>query len=208
MLDRVIVRYDLERHPFPQMVRDHVGYDLARLHEQYEFDRLVRGTEQHTVLHKLLYSIGPEFGDMYRAFVADVVQPTIGGEIFYQRIPNFRFQLPNNVAVRGMHRDRDDGHQPAEINCWMPLTPVCESSSVWIERADGAGDHRPALAQPGEMLIFDGPNLEHGNVLHTGDSTRVSFDFRVVRQHAFVKSDKRSMYEQVRYAIGEYFDPL
>lgn len=208
MLSHVIIPYDLDRFPFPSIVEEHVGSPLARLHERYEFERLARGTEQHTPLHALLYSIGPSFHDLYRRFVGDFVARTVGGDLLFQRIPNFRFQLPGNIAVRGYHRDRDDGHQVSEINCWMPLTPVDETSAVWIESTDGAGDHRPVVAQPGEMLVFDGANLEHGNVVHDGRSTRVSFDFRVIRRHLFVASEQLSMYRGVRFDVGEYFEPL
>ena len=32
----------------------------------------------------------------------------------------------------------------------------------------------------GQMLVFDGANLEHGNRINRSDETRVSFDFRVI----------------------------
>jgi hypothetical protein len=207
MLDHVIIDYDLERFPFPSIVAEHVGSPLDRLHEHHSYERLARGTEQHTPLHAVLYAIGPGFHELYRSFVEEVVAPAIGDDLLVQRIPNFRFQLPGNVAVRGFHRDRDDGHQEAEINCWVPLTPVEESSAVWIESIEGKGDHRPVLVQPGDMLVFDGANLEHGNVVHDGCSTRVSFDFRVVRRSLFEVSDRRSMYRSVRFDVGEYFTP-
>lgn len=208
MLNHVIINYDLDRFPFPSLVGKHVGSPLDRLHERFSFERLSRGTEQHTELHALLYSVSSDFHALYLRFVEEVVAGAIGPDLLYQCIPNFRFQLPGNVAVRGFHRDRDDGHQEAEINCWMPLTPVDETSAVWIESFDGRGDHRPVLAQPGEMLVFDGANLEHGNVVHDGESTRVSFDFRVVRRHTFAATDRRSMYRGVRMDVGDYFAPL
>lgn len=208
MLDRVVVAYDLQRYPFPTVVRDHLGLELATLHEHYHYDRLVRGTEQHTELHARLYALGAPFHELYRRFVREVVQPALGGELLVQIKPNFRFQLPGNVAVRGFHRDRDDGHQMAEINCWVPLTPVVPTTAVWIETYEGSGDHTSAPAQPGQLLLFDGANLEHGNLPNESPSTRVSFDFRVARAQAFVPSDARSMYRSVRFSIGEYFEPL
>lgn len=208
MLDRVTVKYDLERYPFPRIVEKHVGSPLALLHEQYAYDRLSCETEQHTDLHAVLYDIGPEFFETYQQFLVGVVAPLVGGELIFQRIPNFRFQLPGNVAVRGFHRDRDDGHQAAEINCWVPLTSVDESSAVWMEGWEDAGYHQPALVQPGEFLLFDGANLEHGNKVSRSLTTRVSFDFRVARRAVFVDSAARSMYRSVSFRIGEYFDVL
>jgi hypothetical protein len=208
MLDRVVVRYDLERFPFPAIVEKHVGHALPLLHETYSYDRLRRGTEQHTELHALLYEVGPVFHETYRRFLHEVVRPLLGDDLVFQRIPNFRFQLPGNVAVRGFHRDREDGHQAAEINCWVPLTPVDETSAVWMETWEGAGNHAPAVVQPGELLVFDGSNLEHGNQVNASATTRVSFDFRVARRSVFLDSPDRSMYRDVSFRVGDYFDVL
>lgn len=208
MIDRIVIGYDLERYPFPGLVREHVGSDLTHLHERFSFERLERGTEQHTDLHKLLYEIGDEFFDSYRRFLVEVVKPLLGDAIVYQRIPNFRFQLPGNLAVRGFHRDREDGHQPAEINFWVPLTPIESSNAVWIESSEGAADFSPALVQPGQVLVFDGANLEHGNHLSTSSTTRVNFDFRVIRKPCYTASDERSMYRDIRFVIGDYYDVL
>ncbi len=208
MLDRFVIDYSLDRYPFPQVVQEHVGKELPLLHEHFQYPRLVRGFEQHTDLHALLYSIGPEFHTLYRRFLVEFVQPIFGEDLYVQRIPNFRFQLPGNIAVRGLHRDRDDGHQSAEINCWVPLTPMGPTSAVWIESTDGRADHTPSPAQPGQMLVFDGANLEHGNVDSAEETTRVNFDFRDVRARLLAQSDERSMYREVPFTADDYFELL
>src|SRR5215472_9323904 len=182
MLPWVIIQYDLDEFPFPAIVARHVGSELSRLHERYQLERLAYGTEQQT--------------------------PLIGDDVIYQMRPNFRVQLPGNIAVRGFHRDRDDNHLKTEINCWLPLTPVSDTTAVWIESWEGAGDHRPAVVQPGELLVFDGSNLEHGNRESTSATTRVSFDFRVVPGSVFQPSNARSVYLGVRFQLGEYFARL
>jgi ectoine hydroxylase-related dioxygenase (phytanoyl-CoA dioxygenase family) len=208
MIDRIILDYDLERYPFPRIVEEHVGSKLTHLHEEYSYERFARGTEQHTDLHKLLYAIGPSFREAYLEFLSDVVRPLLGDAIVYQRIPNFRFQLPGNIAVRNFHRDREDGHQPAEINFWVPLTPIEPSNAVWIESFEGGCDFSPALVQPGQVLVFDGANLEHGNHESRSATTRVNFDFRVIRRPCYVETDATSMYRGIRFKIGEYYDVI
>ena len=208
MLPWVIIQYDLDEFPFPAIVARHVGSELSRLHERYQLERLAYGTEQQTPLHELLYSIGEPFFETYARFLRRVVRPLIGDDVIYQMRPNFRVQLPGNIAVRGFHRDRDDNHLKTEINCWLPLTPVSDTTAVWIESWEGAGDHRPAVVQPGELLVFDGSNLEHGNRESTSATTRVSFDFRVVPGSVFQPSNARSVYLGVRFQLGEYFARL
>jgi ectoine hydroxylase-related dioxygenase (phytanoyl-CoA dioxygenase family) len=208
MLGFLIVNYERLAFPFQQIVESHVGYELSQLHQRYRFERLARGTEQHTALHRHLYSIGPDFFSLYHRFLHEVVTPLVGEPIIYQQKPNFRVQLPGNVAVRGYHRDRDDHHLRTGINFWVPLTPVSRHTAVWIETWEGSGRYRPACAQPGQVLVFDGANLSHGNRTNESTRTRLSFDFRVVPASLFESSSDRSMYKGVRFALGEYFERL
>ena len=90
----------------------------------------------------------------------------------------------------------------------IPLTPVTRHTAVWIETWEGSGDYRPACAQPGQVLVFDGANLSHGNRTNQSTQTRVSFDFRVVPSSVFEPSEGRSMYKGVRFTLGEYFERL
>ncbi len=208
MLTNVLLPYDTEKFGFYGLVRDHLGFEPSKLHEHYSFDRLRRGTEQHTEAHKRLYAIDDSFRVLYRQFVGEVIRPFLGESIVFQAIPNFRVQLPDNVSVRGFHRDRDDAHPVTEINFWVPLTPVEESNAVWMETAEGAEDYRPLLAQPGQVLVFDGANLSHGNQVSSADLTRVSFDFRVILKRLFVPSEDRSMYKGIKFDVGEYYEEL
>ncbi len=208
MLGFLIVNYDRSAFPFEKIVAEHVGHDLSTLHQCYQFERLKRGTEQHTAIHRHLYAIGPEFFSLYHRFLDKLVTPLIGESIVYQRKPNFRVQLPGNIAVRDFHRDRDDNHLRTGINFWVPLTPVSQDTAVWIETWEGSDRYRPGCAQPGEVLVFDGANLRHGNRTNESTQTRLSFDFRVVPDSLFESSTARSMYKGVQFIIGEYFDRL
>ncbi|MCY9555869.1 hypothetical protein M5W98_30185, partial [Paenibacillus apiarius] len=165
---------------FRQVVTEHLGFPPEQGDRHSSAPLLGRGTEQHTDMHKALYEISDSFREVHRSFVREFVLPLIGEPVVYQRIPNFRVQFPGNLGVRGMHRDREDGHDVNGLNFWLPLTPLEESNALWMEIAEGAGEHRCVPCQPGQVLVFDGANWEHGNRISTASTTRVSTDFRVV----------------------------
>ncbi|WP_442782679.1 hypothetical protein [Collimonas fungivorans] len=209
MLNHLIVKYDIERYPFARIVASHLKCsNLAAIHHVHQYPRFDCAIEQSTELHHRLYAIGKEFFDVYGRFIRDQIAPMIGDEIVYQARPNFRFQLPGNVAVSGFHRDRDNHHHTAEINFWVPLTPVSEHTAVWIESSEGKQDFHPYVAQYGEILVFDGANLMHGNVVNESQVTRFSFDFRAVPARLFENTGMRSVNTEVPMSVGCYFAPL
>jgi len=209
VLSRLIVRYDHERYPFGPIVAEHLGIpDLSMLHETYSYSLFTRTHDQNTDLHRKLYSIGERFFQTYRLFLHEQVRHMVGDDIVFQKIPNFRFQLPSNVGVGAFHRDRDNNHSPNEINFWVPLTPVTRTTAVWLESAEGRRDYSPCLLQYGEMLVFDGANLEHGNKLNQSGRTRVSFDFRVVPAGIYEDNVAETVVMKQRLVVGEYFEHL
>ena len=209
MLGKLIVRYDTERYPFARIMADHLGVpDLSLLHHTYRFPLLTRGTDQATELHRRMYEVGETFSQTYRRFVAEQVLDLIGEEIVYQKIPNFRAQIPSNVGVGYFHRDRDNNHSPSEINFWVPLTSVTEHNTIWIESTEGRGDFRPAILDYGQMLVFDGANLEHGNQINRSDRTRVSFDFRAIPLSVYEDNPRRTVVMQTKLVVGEYWERL
>lgn len=209
MLNKLIVRYDTERYPFASIVADHLGLaDLSLLHHSYEYPLFTRTTDQATDLHRHLYAIGKNFFDTYRLFVREQVLDLIGEDIVFQKIPNFRVQLPSNVGVGNFHRDCDHNHSPTEINFWIPLTPVTETTAVWLESQEGKRDFRPCILEYGQALVFDGANLEHGNQINRSGRSRVSFDFRVIPFSVYEDNPANTVVMKRRLMIGEYFECL
>jgi len=64
------------------------------------------------------------------------------------------------------------------LNVWLPLTPVWDENSIWIESEEGKEDFVPVELDYGQGLVFDDSNLRHGSKANQTPSTRVSFDFR------------------------------
>ncbi|QIS04256.1 hypothetical protein F5X71_19670 [Nocardia brasiliensis] len=203
------LEYDLQKYPFDQIVRTHLGVErLEDLHRHHVVPRLTTENEQSTELHRLMYTIGQDFYDVYTRFVAEWVQPLFGAEVVFQERPNFRFQTPGNVAVARWHRDSDAGHHRRETNIWVPLTAVNECNCVWLESRSGSEEFQPAVVSVGSALIFNACELKHGNVRNTSGQTRVSFEFRVILAAEYQDSEKVSVNLGRRFALGEYFRRL
>ena len=133
------------------------------------------------------------------------IRPRYAEAIVYQRIPTFRIHLPENVAVGRFHRDREFGHQPTETNFLLSFTEAAGTNAVWIESAEGAKDYHPINLQYGEIAVFDGANLEHGNVRNTTGKSRLSVDFRVVPRSLHTDSAAGSVDKKMPLNIGNYY---
>jgi hypothetical protein len=62
-----------------------------------------------------------------------------GGEgaltsLAFQVQPALRVVPPSCKRVGQPHRDRDYGHQPGQINFWLPLSAASGSNTLWVER--------------------------------------------------------------------------
>ena len=141
----------------------------------------------------------------YEAFVCDVVcahvaDRYVGGcdEIIFQALPSLRVAVPSDKASGIRHRDGAYGHQPGQINFWLPLAPAFGHNTLWLEppttgdAGDGAEDvgagqqrYQSAAAWPlegdfGTLHRFHGHQCFHYTRPNDTPATRVSLDFRVV----------------------------
>ena len=58
----------------------------------------------------------------------------------------------------------------------------------------------------GQVLVFDGANLFHGNHTNETPTTRVSFDMRVVDESRFNPTGKNTVNKQKKFELGSYFE--
>lgn len=202
-----LIRYDTGKFPFRDIVCTHFGVrELESIREDREV--LSRDKDQSTAWHRKFYAIGDDYFDCYHAFLKDIIRPLYNRPFVYQKIPTFRVHLQNNVAVGAFHRDRDYNHGCNEVNYWLPFTDAWGTNTIWIESEEGKQDFRPHPVKYGEVLEFDGANLEHGNQVNTTGRTRVSVDFRIVPLASFVPSGFRSINTATPFTIGGYFEVL
>jgi len=217
-----ILRYDTTRYPFREAVARALGMtpdaELELIHEQLDmkgayYPVLSRETDQSTGWHRRFYSAWDHPGGLkgiYMAFLANVVGPHHADQapLLNQRIPTFRVHLPWNRAIGEFHRDVDYAHQAEEVNWWVPVTEARRTATVWVESEPWRGDHQPMELGYGEVLVFSGALLEHGNQINREWMTRVSFDFRVLAESALREDGRRSISIGMPMTIGGYWERL
>lgn len=203
-----LISYDQNAYNFRQAIEQIIGSsNLEFLHQEENYGLFDREHDQSTKWHKAYYARFAEFNDVYVPFVRDYIKPLLGLEkLVYQRIPTFRVHLVGNIAVGEWHKDRTYNHGVTEVNFWMPFTHAYGNNTIWTESEEDKGDYKPYEVWPGELFVFDGANLNHGNKVNDTEHTRVSVDFRVVDFNKFQPSEKGSINNNTRFDIGGYFD--
>ena len=103
-----------------------------------------------------------------------------------------------------MHTDAEYGHQPGEVNFWLPFTSLDETSTLWAESAPHNGDFYPLLLQVGEVWHFPGSTCRHFTKPNISGKTRVSLDFRCSVASCFDRSWKlRGSGDKSRHSMRE-----
>jgi ectoine hydroxylase-related dioxygenase (phytanoyl-CoA dioxygenase family) len=206
-----IHEYDVGVFDFGRLVAEALRIDqLAEAHNTSgDYEIFSRETDQSSVFHARFYDWFREsdaFTQLYRRFIATVITPLIGEELVFQRIPNLRVHLPGNVAVGEFHRDADYHHGGEEVNFWTALTDAHDTNTIWIESEPDKGDFQPMDLHYGQVLMFDGVHLRHGNKTNETGRTRVSFDFRVIPRSRYHDRSETTVNAGMRFVVGEYFD--
>ena len=142
---------------------------------------------------------------MYNLFVNDVIMPLFDEEILYQKIPTFRVHQPNNLAVAEYHRDSDYSHSEHEINFYLPLTKAWGNNTIWTETEYDKKDFSPINANVGDVVMWNGSLLLHGNKLNDTGKSRVSVDFRILPKSKYKITNDISITNKTKMVIGDYW---
>jgi len=209
------IQYDTKKYDFKSIIEkimsdDNHDVDLYNLHKIKDYDVLKREEDQSTIWHKKYYDkFFNEVEPLYKELINEIKEMFNYDEIIYQKIPTFRVHLGNgNLAVGEWHKDRAYNHGTTEVNFWLPFTDTNEENSVWMESKEDKGDFKPYKVNYGEILVFDGANLTHGNKENKSDKTRVSIDFRLVSVDKFKPNQEGSINMNVKFDLGGYFNKL
>jgi hypothetical protein len=205
------LKYDTSLYPFREIVKTNLKTNtLENLHEVEKYDTLVREKDQSTTWHKRFYRDDlNRFQKLYNTLIKNFIKYEFElDEIIYQKIPTFRVHLKDNQAVGEWHRDRDYNHGKSEVNIWLPFTDAYDTNTIWIESDEDKNDFKPYNVSYGEVLVFNGANLIHGNKTNIEHDTRVSVDFRIVNPTEFIPSTKGSINTNTSFDIGGYFQKL
>jgi ectoine hydroxylase-related dioxygenase (phytanoyl-CoA dioxygenase family) len=145
---------------------------------------------------------------LYINFVKHLASSFNYTELIYQKIPTFRAHLVDNLGVGEWHKDRTYNHGTTEVNFWLPFTDTYDTNTIWVESKEDLGDYSPHNVKYGEILVFSGANLMHGNKINKTTDTRVSVDFRLVEPTKFIPNTEGSINMKTPFDIGGYFEKL
>lgn len=206
------ISYDTAKYPFRQIVSEmlEVNVPLEQLHTLEHYDLVTREKDQKTIWHKKYYDLFiQKFYPTYTQLVNELKESFGYSSIIYQKIPTFRVQLANgNLGVGEWHKDRTYNHGVTEVNFWMPFIDTNDVNTIWMESKEDKGDYKPYNVKYGEILVFSGANLHHGNKHNTSNDTRVSVDFRLVDPEKFISNEAGSINMNTSFSIGGYFEQL
>ena len=88
----------------------------------------------------------------------------------------------------------------------MPLNLARGSSTIWSESEDGKEDYSPINGDFGQIIMWDGANLKHGNMTNTTGLTRVSMDFRIMDYSKYDQNqNKETVSASRKLILGDYF---
>lgn len=191
---------------------------LSKIHNNQNFisyQKFTREKDQSTIYHKSFYELAREksFIELYRNFISEHIKPIFGEEVVYQKIPTFRIHFPGNIAVGEYHRDRNYrdpewAKKVKEFNFFLPLTMSYGTNTIWVESEEGKEDFSPIISKYGEVIMWDGSNLLHGNKTNNEKDTRISFDFRVMPLSRYEESNHGSINMNSKFAIGGYYEKI
>ena len=210
------ISYDTQKYPFREIVSQMLEIwegntiPLEDLHLLEKYDTFIKGTEQSTKWHKMYYDkFTKEFYPLYFELIKELKEKFEYDEMIYQKIPTFRIQFAEgNLGVFEWHKDRSYNHGTSEVNFWMPFVNTNEQNTIWMESKEDKDDYKPYKVNYGEILVFDGANLQHGNKPNESGETRVSVDFRLVDPNKFIPNQNGSIYMKTKFDIGGYFEKI
>lgn len=203
-----IFKYDTEEYNFRKIISNSLkDQNLENLHKEFDFYLLERNKDQSTQFHKNFYKNYDlnGFKELYEKFIKEFCCLLMDAKLVYQAKPTFRVHMPNNLGVGEFHKDSDYNHPLEEINLLVPVTEAKDTSTIWIESAPNLGDYKPINLQYGEILVFRGGLLKHGNKINETKKTRVSFDFRVIPEQEFKPNTYASINTGMKFEIGSYY---
>eukprot|EP00448_Togula_jolla_P011890 CAMPEP_0170617498 /NCGR_PEP_ID=MMETSP0224-20130122/26452_1 /TAXON_ID=285029 /ORGANISM="Togula jolla, Strain CCCM 725" /LENGTH=307 /DNA_ID=CAMNT_0010943399 /DNA_START=12 /DNA_END=932 /DNA_ORIENTATION=- len=190
--EEALLRFDPQQFDLSGAIAGLLGLESDELLSLYSLENDSYVGSFPKSIHERARSCLP-LAEQYERLIREVVGPHLlqffPGErvLLYQFPPTLRVHCSGEPpkALGRLHCDAQYGHQPGEVNFWMPLTQVEETSTLWAESSPGLSDWRPFLLTPGEIRRFHGTSCRHFTRPNTSGRSRVSLDFRCVAKKAF-----------------------
>jgi sporadic carbohydrate cluster protein (TIGR04323 family) len=204
-----ILKFDTRASPFDAIITNHVrNYvaakargslpltDLSQLHRSIAKPEV---SEVYSAIYDLFLT--DKFTAVYDRLCGEIISAKFAGKAAFQKIPSVRIQMPGQMSAN-YHADEWYGHGHDVQNFWLPLVPVSGTNSMLVSDeitslriTQAIRDRQMSvvemneLARPvcmplnmsfGEIYYFNS-HIIHGTELNTTAKTRVSFDFRMLR---------------------------
>lgn len=211
-----IINYNTEKYDFKYHIKSALETNtLSHIHLNEDFiynQKFERKNDQSTHYHQKFYQYArlEIFQNFYKKFITEVIKPNYNETIVFQTIPTFRLHFPGNIAVGEFHRDRDYrdvqwAKKVKEMNFFLPFTSAFGTNTIWVESEEDKEDFSPIEVEYGQVVMWDGSNLLHGNKTNEEKTTRVSVDFRVFPISRYEASDYGSINTGTKFEIGGYY---
>lgn len=123
-----------------------------------------------------------EIAEALQYIKEEIVVPVVGEIERFQFPPSIRCHLSGAGTASAFHKDGEAkyGVTANSLNLWIPLTKVWGNNSIHIEQNVDAGNFKPVVLEPGQILLFDAYHLTHGSFANDTIASRVSLDIRFV----------------------------
>lgn len=215
--------FDETKYPFYNTLVKIFNFSpLNKIHTFHDIsEQILFENDTATFFHKTYYKSPyyPEVIDIYKNFVQKEVLPLFNqSDFIIQKEPSFRIHLPNNTAlgkkttdkdeIVGIHCDGDYGHPAEEINFMLSITGQEGTNSVYTESEPNKGDFSSVHIERGQFVSFYGNKCRHYNVKNTTDSTRISFDFRVIPKSVYKENGATAIHSNRKFTVGEYYSEM
>ena len=205
-----IFTFDAKQYPFDIIIAECIRRRLAIAHlsdnplcvlsRLHEFANERNLDDIFVAIYDLF--VTERFAQPYNSLCEQIIKEKFGDKAAYQRVPSVRIQMPGQTSVN-YHTDEWYGHGHDVQNFWLPLTPVAETNSLYVsdeQTSLGVTETirtvrhsieemnqlarracRPLKMRFGEVYHFNS-HIIHGTEKNNTDQTRVSFDFRMLRE--------------------------
>ena len=212
------VKFEKNKYDFVKIINNLFNYELNKLHNwkniKYSlFTKDMLGKDSNTIYHTFFYDKlrtgWPEFMNIYKNFIKNVILPYLNlDEALYQTTPTFRIHLPNNKAIVVEHYDSDNrhNHPNGEINFIIALTDMFDTNSIWIEKTPRFNDYVPVILNEGECICMNGNICSHFNKINETNYSRLSLDFRILPLNYYnEKMNLCSITTNTKFIEGYYY---
>jgi hypothetical protein len=140
--------------------------------------------------------------------------------ILVQRTPNIRFHRPGETTlgkrdtdpsteIVGLHSDHELDHPSDEYNVIIPLTRMHGTNSIYFEPRPNSNidpkDYESLNLNTSQFFVGYLNKMKHYNRHNQGESTRVSFDFRVKRGVLVDEDGRSSPTKNLKFVPGGYY---